>query len=267
MTQRRLAAGNSATLRRSDDALAALERYAGGRRCRQQVLVAHFTSDVAVPICGRCDVCTDSVETSADSAVAKAAPPVEKLPAEALDLIVAAVDRLRRPVGKGNLAKALRGSRAKTLSRGGLLSMPEYGRLAAYSEASIVAAVTNLLSEGRLARTGRKYPTVWIPGKPVRGAKSEGATEEKRAPSKSGRSRRFGGPIARELDNYRRRRARALKWKTYMVFQHHVILAVDREQPDSHAALARIPGLGFAKIERFGDDILEIVRRHGDRAT
>jgi hypothetical protein len=52
-----------------------------------------------------------------------------------------------------------------------------------------------------------------------------------------------------------------------MVFQHLVILAVDREQPDSHAALARIPGLGFAKIERCGDDILEIVRRHGVRAT
>ncbi len=51
-----------------------------------------------------------------------------------------------------------------------------------------------------------------------------------------------------------------------MVFQRNVMLAVDREQPDSHAALARIPGLGFAKIERFGDDILEVVRRDGDRS-
>jgi superfamily II DNA helicase RecQ len=47
-----------------------------------------------------------------------------------------------------------------------------------------------------------------------------------------------------------------------MVFQRKVILAIDREMPDSHAALARIPGLGPAKIERFGDDILEVVRRH-----
>jgi superfamily II DNA helicase RecQ len=47
-----------------------------------------------------------------------------------------------------------------------------------------------------------------------------------------------------------------------MVFQHSVVLAIDRAAPDSHAALAKIPGLGPAKLERFGDDILELVRRH-----
>ena len=47
-----------------------------------------------------------------------------------------------------------------------------------------------------------------------------------------------------------------------MVLQHKVILAIDRHEPDSHAALERIPGLGPAKIERFGDDILELVRQH-----
>jgi ATP-dependent DNA helicase RecQ len=98
-----------------------------------------------------------------------------------------------------------------------------------------------------------------MPGKPVRASKAAGDAQGsgRRAPP-----RRYGGPVARELDNYRKRTARALKWKAYMVFQRKVILAIDREMPDSHAALARIPGLGPAKIERFGDDILEVVRRH-----
>ncbi len=264
MTQRRLAATSAASARRSGDALAALERYATRSQCRQQFLVDHFTANDAAPVCGRCDVCTDSVAES--SLPARAAPAaIEELSAEALALIVSAVDRLGRPVGKGNLAKALRGSRAKTLSRGGLLRLPEYGKLEAYTEASIVAAVDAMLADGRLARTGRKYPTVWIPGKPVRAARTTDESKSTRANAQ--RSRRYGGAIARELDNYRRRKARALKWKTYMVFQRNVLLAVDREQPDSHEALARIPGLGFAKIERFGNDILEIVRRHGDRAS
>jgi len=265
MTQRRLAAGNATTLGRSEAALAALQRYATGHRCRQQTIVAHFTGENSAPPCGRCDVCRgESVPEAAYLAEEKA--PVAELPAQDLDLIVAAVDRLRRPVGKGNLAKALRGSRAKSLSRGGLLTLPEYGQLAHHSEVSIVAAVESLLKDGRLARTGRKYPTVWIPGKPIRATAADddaGATAPRPKPR---RNSRYGGPVARELDNYRRRRARALKWKAYMVFQRNVILAVDREQPNSHAALARIPGLGPAKIERFGDDILEIVRRHGDRA-
>jgi ATP-dependent DNA helicase RecQ len=263
MTQRRLAASSTATAARSETALRALERYATGTRCRQTVLVEHFTASAAGADCGRCDACTDSV-SEPRGAPGREPSAVESLPPEARELIVAAVDRLRRPVGKGNLAKALRGSRAKSLSRGGLLTLPEYGKLSRFSEPSIVAAVDELLAEGRLARTGRKYPTVWIPGKPVRSARARGKDETRRKQPR--RSSRYGGAIARELDNYRRRRARALKWKTYMVFQRNVMLAVDREQPDSHEALARIPGLGHAKIERFGDDILEIVRRHGDRS-
>ena len=68
--------------------------------------------------------------------------------------------------------------------------------------------------------------------------------------------------IARALDNYRRRKAKALKWKIYMVFQRKVMLEIDRTEPQSLAELERIPGLGPAKVARFGDDILELVRAH-----
>jgi ATP-dependent DNA helicase RecQ len=68
--------------------------------------------------------------------------------------------------------------------------------------------------------------------------------------------------VARELERYRRKMARELNWKAYMVFQTRVITAVDKHRPDSLAALARIPGLGPAKIDRFGPDILAVVRRH-----
>lgn len=56
--------------------------------------------------------------------------------------------------------------------------------------------------------------------------------------------------------------ARALRWKAYMVFQDRVIAALEEERPRSLAALERIPGLGPAKIARFGRDLLDIVRRH-----
>ncbi|MGY8736696.1 MAG: HRDC domain-containing protein [bacterium] len=45
-----------------------------------------------------------------------------------------------------------------------------------------------------------------------------------------------------------------------MVFQKNVMLAIDQAEPESLTALESIPGLGPAKIERFGEDILEIVR-------
>jgi superfamily II DNA helicase RecQ len=47
-----------------------------------------------------------------------------------------------------------------------------------------------------------------------------------------------------------------------MVFQRGVIAAIDRDRPTTRDALARIPGLGPAKLARFGEDILALVRRH-----
>jgi ATP-dependent DNA helicase RecQ len=272
-TQRRLQSGASlsATMEaRKERALAAMAQYATVIECRQRRLSAHFTGSDERPACGGCDVCEDA--GAVRTTLAKSTPdrpPLRELRNEELDSIVEAVDRLKRPVGKANLARALRGSRAKSLARGGLLMMPEYGTLAEYDEASIVAAIEALLVNGRLQRTGRKYPTVWIPGKAIRGStKSESSGDGEETPRKPLKRRpgRHGGSIARALDNYRRRQARALKWKSYMVFQRRAILAIDREEPDSLAALARIPGLGPAKIERFGNDILDLVRQHRNRA-
>jgi len=269
-TQRRLAQSgpSSPSLdRRRAGALVEMERYAVSDRCRHRALVSYFTGREEERECGRCDVCRDEV---ADPPLRQAREELDRarssgsLPASALDTIVAAVDRLTRPVGRRSLARALRGGRAKTLARAGLLGLPEYGTLADHEEESIVAAIDGLLAEGRLQRTGRKDPTVWIPGKAVRPKTSRRA--EARSGDRARRSERFGGEIARALESYRKRRARALQWKTYMIFQRATMLAIERQQPETLEALARIPGLGPSRIERFGEDVLEIVRRHRPRA-
>ena len=268
-TQRRLAQSgpSSAALdQRREDALAEIERYVTSLTCRHAALVSHFTGGEDEPACERCDVCRgDAADVDGEVYGSDRATVHEPLPSEVDDTIVAAVDRLTRPVGRRNLAQALRGGKAKSLSRGGLLSMPEYGTLAEYDEDRLIAGIDGLLSSGRLERTGKKYPTVWIPGKPVRAARVRADAEGGAAKKKRARNPRFGGDVARALDNYRRRRARELGWKTYMVFQRAAMLAIDRAEPATLDALTRIPGLGPAKIERFGEDILQIVRERGGR--
>ncbi len=268
-TQRRLAERSTtgaAQGQRRDDAISEIECYATEQRCRHQALVSHFSGQDDEPVCGRCDVCLDEVvPAEATDGRNRAAVPIEDLPAEARDTIVSAVERLSRPVGRRNLAQALRGGKAKTLSRGGLLTLPEYGVLSGHTEDSVIATIDSLLVEGRLQKTGKKYPTVWIPGKPIRSVKTtRGSANHGNdgAPTPAKSQRRYGGDIARALDNYRKRTARALGWKTYMVFQRRVLMAIDREEPDSLEALSRISGLGPAKIERFGEDLLGLVRQH-----
>ncbi len=263
VTQRRIAQSGSRSGSR-DQALAAIEAYARSSRCRQQVICDHFAAIDEAPPCNCCDICRDPRVTEAQVRTVAKTDPVAILRKDDRALISAAVARLRRPVGKGNLALALRGSKAKSLSRGGLLSLPEYGSLNSYNEASVVAAIDELLSRGVLEIRGKKYPKVWLKGRPVREARpqtpSQGDGSSSRS-SRSGRSkRRHHTPITKALDNYRKRRARALKWKPYMVFQKKAIVAIEEQRPTSINDLFKIPGLGPAKVERFGEDILALVR-------
>ena len=277
VTQRRLHDG--APGGRHDDALATLERYAHAVRCRQQILCGHFTGTDDHEACGRCDACADPGAVQAarpdgrgahglrGGASALGGPglagrpdEVAALGAAAQQVILAAVGAVHRRVGRINLAKALRGSHAKAVVAQGLERLPQYGALAELDEDAIVATIDQLIRERRLVRRGRKYPTVALPGaRPASARRSASPSRERRA---SGGGRRATSSVTLELDSYRRRMARQLKWKTYMVFQRGVIAAIDQQRPTSKEALARIPGLGPAKIARFGDDILAVVRRH-----
>ncbi len=260
--QRRLCAGSGRSERHVSEALRALERYARGTRCRQRMLSAHFGGQADSDPCGICDVCQDPEAAFAQWAKAssrrpKTASAPEALPPHARDCIVAAVGNLRRPVGKSKLAKALRGSRAKGLKRGALLTLPEHGRLRQFSEAAIVQEIERLLEAGTLRRAGQKYPTVWLPGRPIRSPRTTSESDLHVA-----RPRPRVSAVARALENYRKRTARALRWKPYMVFQRRVITAIERRPPSTRDELLAIPGLGLAKVERFGDDILALVERH-----
>jgi ATP-dependent DNA helicase RecQ len=262
MTQRRLHEGVDG--HRHEAALEALERYANATTCRQQILCAHFTGGGDHAACTRCDACVDP-EAVRGAGQARAGgrarqdgteggrTEVPALGAAVQQVILEAVAAAPRRVGRVNLAKALRGSHARAVVAQGLTRLPHYGTLGEVSEEQLLATIDQLIRERRLVRRGRTYPTVALPS-PPRPRRSE------RTPA-AARPRQRTSSVTLALDTYRKRMARQLKWKAYMVFQRGVIAAIDQQRPTSKEALARIPGLGPAKIARFGDDILAVVRR------
>ena len=138
------------------------------------------------------------------------------------------------------------------------MKLPEHGARKHHSAASLVKAVEELLDAGRLEHRGKKYPTVWLKGRPIRQKQSASAAPSRRRPT-------LGG-LERALDNYRRKQARKLNWKPYMVFHKKVIRGICTNHPNSLEELVQIEGLGPAKLERFGDDLLGVIRRHQDEA-
>ncbi len=251
VTQRKLSdRGRSGADPRLESALAAIERYAHANQCRQQLLCAHFTGTDEHAACERCDACVDP-----DSV--RALPPrevVAPLAASEMQVILDALAHVDRAVGKGNLVKALRGSQAKGVVAANLMHLPQHGALAAQSEEAIGATIELLLRDRTLVRRGRKFPMLALPT-------TRSTPRTARAARTSKPTRTFHG-IKLALESYRKQKARQLKWKSYMVFQHATIVAIDARRPASMNELAQIPGLGPAKLARFGEDILALVRRH-----
>ena len=239
-TQRRLGDTSSASaimLARREQALDEVERYATTLSCRHAALVRHFSGAEDEPDCGRCDVCEGRVNN--DFVDAELEQGIESLTEEDLVSIETAVERLSRPVDKLQLVQAMRGGSAKNISRGGLLTMAEYGTLAGYSEDSVLAAIYELLGTGRLVRKGTDYRKIWTPEKTQHRA-------EKFV------SKTTGGSVRHALDSYCKHTARSLGWKPYMVLQKKTIVAIDEQRPATTEDLQGIDGLNAAKIERFG---------------
>jgi len=254
MTQRRLAEHGSRGIdARLEAALAGIHRYAQASMCRQQLLCAHFTGTDDHAACGTCDACCDPDSLQ----IAAVATPAIALGSTEQQTILDALAQIDRKIGKGNLVKALRGSQAKAVAAQGLHRLSLHGALAAHDEDVIAATVEQLIRDRKIIRRGRKYPMLVLPTT----TRAPARTTNARAARTSRPTRTFHG-IKLALDTYRKQKARQLKWKTYMVFQRATIAAIDARRPMTMQELAQIPGLGPAKLARFGEDILALVRRH-----
>jgi DNA helicase-2/ATP-dependent DNA helicase PcrA len=67
------------------------------------------------------------------------------------------------------------------------------------------------------------------------------------------------GPLFERLKTWRRERAKADGVPAYVVFHDATLAAIAEEQPSNRAALASVSGVGPTKLERYADEVLEIV--------
>lgn len=243
-----------------------LEDLLYGHRCREAVIVARFTGEPALP-CGRCDVCVDPAtvadmvaQTRTELAAGRAARRVKaatdaevRLDEAQRDQVVAFVGALRKPIGRRLVALGLRGSTAKDVKAKKLNDNPAYGTLRGIPEVAIFRALDDLLAEGRLVPKGKKYPTLWIPDRPVR---TRSASGPYRRPSEAA--------LPAAIRSWRRAQARRRRLKPYQVFDDATLRAIAEARPQTVAELAALPGMGPTRLRKYGQDLLELIRRYED---
>ena len=254
MTQRRLGSSSSNNSR-LESSIGSMTQYAHSTICRQRVLVEHFLGEQTDICCGRCDICKGEANQEFEETARLIVQNAEDETA-----IINVLAKCKRPVGKSSLIKALRGSQAKTLKKFGLLDIPDNGILRKKDVKDIAAQIECLMEQKKIVRKGVKYPTLWLPNKPVRTRRATPANVDSTTRKRSTKAIKTN--LKRALELYRNRTAKKLSWKPYMVLQKKVITALDEERPKTLDQLNEIHGLGPAKIERFGFDILKIVKNY-----
>jgi DNA helicase-2/ATP-dependent DNA helicase PcrA len=65
------------------------------------------------------------------------------------------------------------------------------------------------------------------------------------------------------LKDWRAKRARALKVPAYVVFTDATLTAIAEQRPTDEAALVAIAGIGASKLDKFGTEVLALLRSDG----
>ena len=232
--------------------------------CRRQVLLRHFGEALAEP-CGNCDLCLEP-DSSTDVT-------------EAARKALSAVFRTGQRFGAAHLVDVLLGGDTARIRELGHASLSVYGIGKELDRGQWRSLMRQLLAKGYLlsdpeARGGLCFgPDSLV--KPL--LKGEASLALRLPPAAKERRQASGGERAAgsqapapELAEEGRERFEALRgWRLeqarsqgvppYVVFHDRTLIEIASRQPATLAELGTVAGVGQAKLDRYGDAVLELL--------
>lgn len=243
-----------------------LIRWAEGGSCRHDAILRYFGDEAeTLSGCGRCDVCTTIDAGGSDEDTTLLA---RKL--------LSGVARINGRFGMGMAVKLLHGETEERLERMGLTGVSTFGLLAEHSGDWIQRALGRCVTAGWVRFSGDRHPVLqltadgeavmrgqqparWLP--PPDAVTSGGG---------GGRRRRTGAVPEGEdaldaaaLEAFEALRAARMTIAqregvpAYVVAHDRTLRAIARMRPGTTDELENVPGLGPAKIARYGEALID----------
>ncbi|MEB3105287.1 MAG: DNA helicase RecQ [Cyanobacteriota bacterium] len=240
--------------------LDALLGYTDAPGCRRQVLLRHFGESLVEP-CRNCDGCLEP------KALSDVSVPAQKL--------LSAVYRTGQRFGANHLVDVLLGADTERLRSLSHDQLSVYGIGNELDREQWKALVRQLTGLGLLepvpeGRGGLRFgPDALV--KPV--LRGEQRLELPLPPPKAERRRAGGSSRAQNntdwgdadpdlvarLKAWRTEQARSQGVPPYVVFHDRTLLELASRRPTRRAELSEVGGIGTAKLERYGDGLLEVL--------
>ncbi len=230
--------------------LAALGGLVEAAGCRRAILLKHFGEDPPQN-CGNCDNCLNA--------------PITRNVTELARKFLSAVYRTGQSFGVGHLEAVLTGKpEDKVLSRG-------HDQLSVFDivdteEAPLIKPVSrSLLLRDALRNTEHGGLMFGPEARAILKGETEVAIVE--PPKRERKKRRSGSspnPVGDRLfDALRAKRMELAKDQgvpPYVIFHDSVLRDMTGFKPRSLSALGELPGIGAAKLEKYGEDFLNVIR-------
>ena len=225
-------------------------------RCRRQTLLAYFGEELAEP-CGNCDTCLDPPQSIDGTELARKA--------------MSAIYRTGQRFGAGHVVDVLRGVENGRMRQLGHQDLPTFGVGAGIDAGTWRSVLRQLTAAGLIEVDIEGHGGLSLAGDYRAVLRGEQQIELRRDPrphASPGRSRErtpspAGNALFEALRRLRTSLAKSQGVPPYVIFHDATLLAVADTKPGSLAALARIPGMGATKLERYGAAVLDVVHGEG----
>ena len=222
--------------------------------CRRIPLLGYFGETDVPADCGMCDNCRMEKKEPADITI----------PAQ---MFLSCVKRTGERFGAGHVIDVLRGSNARKILTFGHESLSTYGIGTAYSAGQWRHLSRQFLQRGLLIQETehgalRLTPKAWevMKGKEtVRGRLEEGVVRLKPRAEERGE---YDTDLFDLLRKRRKEIADVHHLPPFAVFHDRTLREMAASFPKTREELAEVYGIGAAKLEKYGETFLEIIRQY-----
>lgn len=243
-----------------------MDRYCSGASCRHRALVEYFGQAGAPGACNACDICLGETEEVTDALVVA-------------QKILSCVYRVRESFGVSHVVGVLRGEDTDRIRARQHDQLSTYGLLKGHSRNDIREWVYQLVAQDYLVQTSDEYPILRL-GPRSREVMKGFAEVKLRQPAIRKKDRAATAPVARRaaaealagdydralfetLRTWRREEAQERGVPPYIIFNDRTLRELARVRPMTLYELRGVYGIGDAKLEAFGNAVVQRIREHG----
>ncbi|MDR0649774.1 MAG: DNA helicase RecQ [Synergistaceae bacterium] len=230
--------------------------YCNTDGCLRAFILAYFGERYAKGSCGGCGNCTSVTERSDITIEAqKILSCVYRMGVQA--------DGLK--FGASMVADVLRGSRRDRILQLGLDKISTWGLMKGYGKDAIKDMINFLVAGNYLAEADGEYPTLSFTERTFPFLKGRARLMMRHHADKPARKRESAslaevGTLFEELRALRRRVASEEGVPPYVVFSDSTLKAMCEMLPRDRDEFLSVPGVGRAKLEKYGDAFLGVIR-------